>query len=177
MALINGDFNPEGQRRPDPAQERLFEARIVPHRSLTRNAFRIVMGLFTLVSLASGLPFILLGAWPVAGFLGLDVAILYLAFRLNFRDARAYEDILVTPLELMLAKVTPTGARSEWRFHPAWVRLDRQEHEEFGLQRLSLHSRGRSVEVARFLGPDEKATFASSLTRALSQARRGPRFS
>ena len=177
MTLINGDFTGDGRRKADPAQERLFEARLVPHRSLTRNAFRIVIGLFALVSLVSGIPFVLIGAWPVAGFIGLDVVILYVAFRANFRAARAYEDILVTPLELMLAKVTPAGARLEWRFHPAWVRLDRQEHEEFGLQRLSLHSRGRSVEVARFLGPDEKASFASRLTEALFKARRGPRFS
>ncbi len=176
MALV-GEFGPNGSVGPDPAQERLFEARIVPHRSLSRRGFRALMTGFTAVSLASAIPFVLLGAWPVAGFVGLDVAILYLAFRASFRSARAYEDILVTPLELLLAKVTPTGERSEWRFHPAWVRLDRQEHEEFGLQRLSLHSRGRSVEVARFLGPDEKASFASNLTSALSQARQGPRFS
>ncbi len=184
MTSSDGDFAPAGRRSADPAQgsadpaqECLFEARLVPYRSLSRNAFRTVMGVFALASLASGIPFVLLGAWPVAGFLGLDVAILYLAFRANFHAARAYEDILVTPVELVLAKVTPAGARAEWRFPPAWVRLDRQEHEEFGIQRLSLCFRGRSVEIARFLGPDEKARFASRLVRALSQARRGPRFS
>lgn len=176
MTLV-GNFGPNGSVALDPAQERLFEIRIVPHRSLSRRGFQTLMTGFAAVSVASAIPFVLLGAWPVAGFVGLDVAILYLAFRASFRSARAYEDILVTPLELLLAKVTPKGVRSEWRFHPAWVRLDRQEHEEFGLQRLSLHSRGHSVEIARFLGPDEKATFASKLTRALSEARRGPRFS
>jgi uncharacterized membrane protein len=161
----------------DPAQTHLFEARLVPHRSLTPRAFRVVMALFTVVSISAGLPFVLLGAWPVAGFVGLDIAILYLAFRANFKAARAYEDVIVTPLELLLAKVTANGARSEWRFHPAWVRLDREEHEEFGLQRLALRSRGSSVEVAKFLGPDAKADFASGLASALSEARRGPRFS
>ncbi len=175
--MTDGALPPEIRRLSDPAQERLFEARLVPHRSLTRRAVRIVMSVFALVSAASSIPFVIVGAWPVAGFIGLDVALLYLAFRASFRAARAYEDILVTPLELLFAKVTAAGARSEWRFHPAWVRLDRQEHEEFGLQRLSLHSRGHTVEVARFLGPDAKARFASHLTRALAQARRGPRFS
>ena len=174
---VGGDESLVGRSNADPAQAHLFEARIVPHRSLTPRAFRTLMGLFTVVSVASGIPFVLCGAWPVAGFMGLDVAILYLAFRANYKAARAYEDILVTPLELLLAKVTPNGLRSEWRFHPAWVRLDRQEHEEFGLQRLSLRSHGRSVEVARFLGPDEKASFAMGLSQALSEARRGPRFS
>lgn len=130
-----------------------------------------------LISVASSLPFVLFGAWPVAGFMGLDVALIYIAFRVNFRAARAYEDITVTPLELMFAKVTAAGARAEWRFHPAWVRLEREEHAEFGLLHLSLRSRGKSIEVAKFLGPEEKAGFAAKLSRALSEARRGPRFS
>jgi len=123
------------------------------------------------------LPFVLFGAWPVAGFMGLDVALLYLAFRVNFRAARAYEDVRVTPLELLFAKVTAAGARAEWRFHPAWVRLVREDHAEFGLLHLSLQSRGKSIEVAKFLGPAEKAGFAAKLSQALSEARRGPRFS
>jgi uncharacterized membrane protein len=175
MTGVDDDF--QHDQASDPATERLFEARIVPHRSLTPRGFRALMVLFTVISVASAIPFVLFGAWPVAGFMGLDVAILYLAFRANFRAARAYEDIRVTPLELLLAKVTAKGLRREWRFHPAWVRLDRQEHEDFGLLRLSLCSRGRSIEVAHFLGPDQKADFASNLSRALSEARRGPRFS
>ena len=85
--------------------------------------------------------------------------------------------LVLAPLELVLAKVSPRGARQEWRFNPSWTRLERREHEEFGLQQLSLVSRGRSVEVAAFLGPEEKAAFARDLGRALSEARRGPQFS
>ena len=161
----------------DPTNTRLLDVRIVPHRSLTPSSFRILMVVFALMATVSSLPFVVLGAWPVAGFMGLDIMVVYLAFRANFRAARAYEDIVLTPLELLLAKVTAKGARREWRFHPAWVRLDRQEHAEFGLQRLSIISRGRGVEVASFLGADAKAVFASQLTNALNEAKRGPRFS
>ena len=161
----------------DPSEVEIFAARLKPHRSLTRRNFRVLLTIFAGANLFTGLPFVVLGAWPVAGFMGLDVALLYFAFRANFRAARAYEDVSVTPLELMLAKVSAKGARAEWHFHPAWVRLDREEHEEFGTQRLALVSRGRSVEVADFLGPDEKAQFAGELSRALAEARRGPRFS
>ena len=164
----------DGRAQPD---QPLFETRLVPHRSLDTTQFRILIGVFALVATVSSMPFIIAGAWPVGGFMGLDVALLYIAFRANFRAARAYEDISVTPLELMLAKVSAKGRRAEWRFHPAWVRLDKVEHEEFGLQHLSLRSRGRSVEVAAFLGADAKADFASKLARALAEARRGPRFS
>ena len=155
----------------------LFDVRLVPHRSLTPSHFRVLMGIIALAGTVSSLPFVILGAWPVAGFMGLDVLLIYLAFRTNFRAARAYEDISVTPLELMIAKVSAKGAKAEWRFHPAWVRLDKIEHAEFGVQHVTLSSRGRRVEVAGFLGPDAKADLASGLTRALSEARRGPRFS
>jgi uncharacterized membrane protein len=162
---------------PDPAHQHLFEARLVPHRSLTPAGFRILMAGVAALGLVWSLPFVFLGAWPVAGFMGLDVALIYFAFRANFRAARAYEDICVTPLELSLAKVTAAGARAEWRFHPAWVRLVRRDDEEFGLLHLALHSRGQTIEVAQFLGPGEKAGFASRLSKALNEARRGPRFS
>ena len=161
----------------DPVIARLFDVRISPHRSLSRRNFRLLMALFAGIGATSSLPFVVMGAWPVAGFMGLDVAILYLAFSASFRSARAYEDIIVTPLELLLAKVSARGARREWRFHPAWVRLEKDEHVEFGLQRLAIASRGRRVEIAGFLGPDAKADVASGLALALSEARRGPRFS
>ena len=155
----------------------LLDVRLTPHRSLAKKQFRLLMVLFALVGTISSIPFVVLGAWPVAGFMGLDVLLVYLAFRANYRSARAYEDICVTPLELIIAKVSAAGLKAEWKFHPAWVRLDRVEHIEFGLLRLALCSRGRSVEIGGFLGPDAKADFASSLTRALSEAKRGPRFS
>lgn len=160
-----------------PENRRIFAARLKPYRSLTRRNFHVIMMIFSGASLFSSLPFVLFGAWPVAGFMGLDAALFYFAFRANFNAARAYEDVLVTHFELSLAKVSARGRRMEWRFNPAFVRLEREEHEEFGTQRLALVSRGRSVEIAGFLGPGEKADFARALQQALIEARRGPRFS
>ena len=154
----------------------LLDVRLKPHRSLSGTQFRVLMIVFALVGTATSLPFVIAGAWPVGGFMGLDVAVVYLAFRASFRSARAYEAISVTAFEMMLAKVRAKGRRAEWRFHPAWVRVAKGEHEEFGLQRLSVRERGRSVELAGFLGADAKADFASQLTRALAEARRGPRY-
>jgi uncharacterized membrane protein len=161
----------------DPVQRRIFATRLMPHRSLTRRNFHLLLMVFTGASFFSSMPFVICGAWPVAGFMGLDVLFFYLAFRANFRAARAYEDVQVTPLELQTAKVSARGQRAEWRFHPSWVRLHKEEHEEFGVQRLELVSRGQSIEVGNFLGPDEKAKFAASLSQALAEARRGPRYS
>jgi uncharacterized membrane protein len=172
-AIITSKYDGDSPHLDEP----ILSLRIKPHRSLTQSNFRLLLAIFSGVSLFSSLPFILFGAWPVAGFIGLDVAALYFAFRANFRAARAYEDLLLTPFELRFAKVSAKGARAEWTFNPAWVRLDRVEHEEFGTQRLAFVSRGRSVEVGPFLGPQEKAQLAANLSSALAEARRGPRFS
>ena len=162
---------------PDPCNAQIFAARLSPHRSLGQRNFRLLMMIFAGACLFTSLPFLLLGAWPVAGFLGLDILLIYLAFRASYRAARAYEDVLVTPMELSVAKVSQHGERREWRWHPCWVRLEKQEDEEYGVERVSLVSRGAALEVGRFLGPDDKATLAGMLGSALAEARRGPRFS
>ncbi len=150
----------------------MFEAKITPHRSLGRNDFHVLMAILCLATTLTSLPFIVLGAWPVAGFFGLDLVALFVAFRVNFRDARAFEEIVLTRIELLLRKVSPAGRAREWRFNPVWTRLDRQTHPEFGVQSLALVSRGQSVAVAEALSADEKAVFADALGHALAEARR-----
>jgi uncharacterized membrane protein len=162
---------------PDDSDEAIFTARLRPHRSLGPKGFRILMGLSLVATTAMSLPFYLMGAWPIVGFFGLDVAAIYLAFRLSYRGARAYEDFRLSYLELKVARANPAGQRREWRFAPAFVRFERIDHEEFGPQRLSLISRGRRLEVAHFLGPDQKAEFASAFVKALAIAKQGRRFS
>jgi uncharacterized membrane protein len=110
----------------------------------------------------------------VFGFFGLDVLLIYIAFRANFRAARAYEEVTVTASELTVRKVSHRGVVREWTLNPLWVQLDRMVHAEFGIERLFLVSRGRRLSIASFLGPDEKASFAQALSAALGEAKRGP---
>jgi len=156
-----------------PAEPTLFSAIITPYRSLNGTGFLIVMVLFGAVSFVTGLFFLTLGAWPVMGFFGLDVLLLYWAFRLNYRDAAAYEEVRVTPSELTMRQVSRRGEVREWKVNPVWARLDRETHEEFGLQKLFLVSHGKRLSIANFLGPREKESFADALAAALGAARRG----
>ncbi len=159
--------------RSDAARRPVFDATITPHRSLGQQGFRIVMTLVCLASVVSSIPFVVLGAWPVAGFFGIDVLALFIAFHVNFRHARAFERIVVTPLEILLRKVSHHGREKVWRSNPAWTRLERQTDEDYGLLGLILVSRGRSVAVAAALSPQERASFADVLGTALASARRG----
>ena len=157
-----------------PAEPALFSAVITPHRSLSSTGFLIFMLCIGGVSFVSGVVFLMLGAWPVFGFLGLDVLLVYWAFRANFRAARAYEEVTVTASELTVRKVSQRGSVRQWTLNPVWVQLDRIVHDEFGIERLFLVSHGRRLSIAAFLGPDEKASFARALSAAIGEAKRGP---
>lgn len=166
-----------GQNHADnaaSAEPTLFSAIITPHRSLSGQGFLAVMALVGGFSFIGGMFFFLLGAWPVVGFLGLDVLLVYWAFRANYRSAAAFEEVTVTPSELRVRRVSHRGKVSEWTLNPVWTQLDREKHEDFGLLKLFLVSRGRRLPVAGFLSPPEKESFAAALSAALGEARRGP---
>ncbi len=161
------DFDPDDQAE-------LFSARLTPHRSLKPTGFLVVMAFVSVVSFAAGVAFLLMGAWPVFGFFGLDVLAIYWAFRISFRDAKASEEIRMTPSVLYVRRTSHRGHVVEFTFNPLWVQLDRKIHAEFGIERLYLVSKGRRVAVGNFLGADEKASLANALMAALQAARRGP---
>jgi uncharacterized membrane protein len=163
----SNDFDPLGD------QPKLFSARLTPHRSLNRTGFLVLMAFLCAVSFVAGVAFLLMGAWPVLGFFGLDVLVIYWAFRVNYRRGDASEEITVTPSELRVRRISHRGHVVEWVLNPLWVRLDQKTHAEFGIERLYLVSRGRHVSVGSFLGPDEKASFAKALMAALQSAKRG----
>ena len=142
--------------------------------TIGRTGFLVLIAAFGAVSFVAGVVFWIAGAWPVFGFFGIDVALLYWAFRLNYRRAGAYEEVKVTPSALTVRKVSHRGRAREWVLNPLWVKLDQITHEEYGVEKLLLVTRGKQLTIASFLGPDEKASFAKALGNALSEAKRGP---
>ena len=160
---------------PQPQPE-LFSALLTPHRSLNRTGFLVLMGFISTVSSAAGVAFWLMGAWPVFGFFGLDVLAIYWAFRVNFRRAKASEEIRLTPSELHVRRISHRGHVVEFTFNPLWVQLDRITHAEFGIQRLYLVSKGRRIAIGSFLGAEEKESFSNALIAGLQAARRGPTY-
>ncbi|MCP3462173.1 DUF2244 domain-containing protein [Bradyrhizobium sp. CCGUVB23] len=158
------------------SEVQIFSALLTPHRSLNRTGFLVVMLFLSVVSFVTGIAFLMMGAWPVLGFFGLDVLVIWWAFKVNFRTARASEEIVVTVSELRVRRISHRGHVAEWVFNPLWVKLDLEADEEFGIERVYLVSRGRRLSVGTFLGPDEKASFSKALLDALNAAKRGPTY-
>jgi uncharacterized membrane protein len=172
--MTAGNAFPPKDAEPVPADAELFSALLTPHRSLTRTGFLVLMSVVCAVSFVGGIASVMMGAWPILGFFGLDALAIYWAFKVNFRRARAYEELSITVSELKLRRVSHRGHVIEWTFNPRWVRLDQIAHEEFGIENLYLVSGGRSIGIGGFLSPDEKASFAKALLAALQAAKRGP---
>lgn len=149
----------------------IFEALLTPYRSLGRRGFTLMMAFFALVSLVTGVAFVLKGAWPVFGFFGLDVLLLWVAFRASYRSAKAREEVSVTRTDLWIRKISPAGVVREAHHNPFFARFDVNRHKEDGIQRMSVVSRGSSTEIGSFLNPDDRETFATAFSRALLTAR------
>jgi uncharacterized membrane protein len=158
-------------RTSDAFERPVFAAVIRPHRSLGRQGFRILMAACALVAGVAAIRVAALGFWPVSAFFLLDVAALYIAFRINYLRAHAVEELVLTPIQLLFRRVNHRGQMSEWRLNPLWTKLDRDTDAEFGLQRLVLVSRGERILIARELSPVEREQLADELGRALSQVK------
>ncbi len=147
-----------------------FSAVLLPHRSLGRKGFLLLMAVVSGLSFFTGVIFYLKGAWPVMGFLGLDVLLIYFAFRLNYRAGRLYETVELTDSELRVTRVFPSGRALSWTFNPYWVQLELEESETTA-NTLSVRSHGRVLLFGNFLSNDEKRGFADALGEALHDMR------
>lgn len=150
-----------------------FSALLTPYRSLGPNGFRVLMALVGAICLVGGVLFLAIGAWPVVGFLGVDALIVYLAFRWNYRAARAFEEVIVSRTEVLVRQVSAAGREQLYRFNPFWARLHLNEEEDEGVVRITLSGRGQSVVIGAFLNPQDRTSFASALRAALATARAG----
>ena len=157
----------ESNSSPEP----IFSATLRPHRSLPPAGFALLMAAVGLTCFLAGLMFWRLGGWPVAGFLGLDWLVIWLAFRLNYRSARAHEDVVVTRDELLIRKVAASGRASEVRLNPYFARLEVTRVEDEGVTALAVRVSGQKVGLGAFRNPEDRESFARAFGAALAQAR------
>ncbi len=145
-----------------------FSISLTPHRSLSRQGFVAVMTIVAVANFSAGLVFFMIGAWPVVGFLGLDVLLIWWAFRRNYADAKCYERITAEGDKVMLSRQAADGSRTDMEFNRRWMSVDLEYDEVRELiGRLFLRSHGVSHEIASFLGAEERQSLARALRQAL----------
>lgn len=149
----------------------LFAAKLTPRRSLGRRGLRVVIVLIALFASLPGIIFFSMGAWPIVGFMGLDVALIWWAMSASQRDGKRYEEVTLWSDQLELKQVDGAGKENLSRFNPNFVKLvvDRDFNER--TTGLHLRTRDRDVVLGGFLDADEKSSFAKAFGTALKRAR------
>lgn len=169
-------FGPGAPCAHDPAfrdgEAVLFDAVLHPHRSLGPRGFMLLMGAFGVLSFISGVVFVSIGAWPVFGFFGLDVLLVYIAFKASYKSGRLTETVRLTDSALEVREIDPTGRERSWSFQPYWLRVEMDDPPEHHSQ-LTLRSHGRGLVIGTFLAPEERLDLANALRDALDRQRRG----
>ncbi len=158
-------------RNMDEPAELVFSAVLKPYRSLSPSGFALLLMLVASTCFASGLLFWSLGAWPIAGFFGLDILAIQFAFRLNYRAARAREIVEMTRDTLTIRRISASGKMEQFDFNPYWARLEVERLPDWGITRMALASHGRRLSIGSFLNPDDREGFATALQNALTSLR------
>mgnify|MGYP005689231257 CR=1 FL=1 len=148
---------------------------IWPHRSLTPRGFAIVMGVLASLAFCIGLGFFLLGAWPVIGFLGLEILVVWGAFKLNYRAAKQRQKLTATKEHLTIENVTPNGKVDKIEMPANWLRVEvtPQQPPEISSryrQRVFVTSHGKRTEIGAFLHPAETPILAAEVSGMLERA-------
>ena len=175
MAQDRSTF-PSDNTQPDQNSRWLEQITIWPHRSLSPKGFAIVMGGLAGLLFLIGLGFFLAGAWPVIGFLGLELLVVWGAFKLNYRAARHRETIHTTTEELMVESQTPTGKRAKKSFPIGWLRVSLSPSvspmmSSRDQQIIILSSHGEQAEIGKYLHPAEKAGLSREIGSMIARAR------
>lgn len=148
----------------------LFDAVLQPNTSLKPRGFLLLMTAIAAVSGVAGIAFVLIGAWPVLGFFGLDLALIYLAFKANYRWASLYETVRLTKDSLIIERISPSGKLQRWRFQPYWLKVHIDTPVKHDSQ-LVLSSHGKRLMIGAFLAPNERVELANALKGALRMLR------
>jgi uncharacterized membrane protein len=149
----------------------IFAATLTPHRSLSPRGKRVVVALVAALALVPGFIFYVAGAWPVVGFMGLDVLAIWAALTISMRAGKAREVLTLWPGALELRKIDPKGREELLTFVPFDVRflVDRDFNER--VTALWLKERDRRISLGAFLSPDEKLSLSKVFGTALRKAR------
>jgi uncharacterized membrane protein len=156
------------------AEPVLLDETLRPSPPMSPRALLVILAVVTALNVAFALNLVLRGAWPIAPFMGLDVAGLAWAFRASSLAARRSERVTLTPSRLCIEQRSAKGAATQAEFNPYWVRVDLQWPTEFS-NRLLLRSHGRELQLGAFLAPSVRESFANVLKSALFAAK-NPRF-
>lgn len=146
----------------------LVDLLIEPNQSLSHPSFIAIMLTVGIITLGLSIFFLYLGAWPVLGFLGLDLVLLWFAFKLNSRSLKIVERIRMNDKQVMVTRESAQGKES-WMFNSYWLSV-LVKNEPRGKGYIQLASHGHFINIARYLTINERHELAEQIRSALTDS-------
>lgn len=148
-----------------------------PYRSLSPKGFKIFMLVLAGLMVTMGLGFFLAGAWPVIGFMGAEIGVLYFVFKMNYRSARQREHLSADEKTFRIERISPDGDTKVEELQTPWLKAklipqtnaDDKPHEH---QKLILSSHGKTTEIGSFLHAAEKKELLPEVDAMLKDAQK-----
>ncbi len=151
-------------------EKTFLDITVLPYRSLSKKGFKYLMFIVSFIFFSVGVFFWYIGAWPVFGFLGLDVALLYYAFKINYKSGEIFETIKIIRKNFLITRNFPSGKQQVWRLEPYWTKVEisnpaRNQHN------LIVKSRDKVVLLGSFLNYSDKKKLLSKIESALKMSK------
>ena len=145
-----------------------LDIKIYPNQSLTPKGLLLLMLLITIPASCIGVTFFILGAWPVLGFMGLEVLLIYIAFKVLFYKNKFYEHIILDKEKLSIFFKKQNNTITKIELEPTWLQVQIEniyESEDI----LTISSHGKKIILANFLIPEERAKLAKNIRYGLRE--------
>lgn len=146
---------------------------IEPHDPLGARGRRMLFWCLASVSLVIGLAFYLSGAWPVVGFMGLELLVLWLAFRTFVNQQRHVEILELTNNQLIVTKIDHQGRERQIKLDPGDCRVSLTRPVKWKSSLILRQAPGFnrpavSVRLGSALTPDARAAVADKIRTQLN---------
>jgi len=131
------------------------------NNSLSTSGRRLVFVFILTVSLGIAAVFALVfGAWPILPFAGIEMGVLYVAFRYMDRHAADYESITIRG-DSVAVEVREGPEIRRFGFNRCWAQVVGDG------ARFALRSHGREIEVGRHVCEERRVEMARDIRREL----------
>ena len=152
-------------------EKTFLDITLLPYRSLSKKGFKNLMLTVCLIFFSVGVFFWYIGAWPVFGFLGLDVFLLYYAFKINYKAGEIFETIKIIRENLLITRNFPSGKKQIWNLDPYWTKveiLNPAKHQH----NLIIKSKNKVVLLGSFLNYGDKKKLQNQIESALDLSKK-----
>ncbi len=169
-SMVKSTQHPFWSHEKTNSRQEIITITLWPYRSLGNHGYLYLMIAFIGLVFFLSLLFYSLGAWPVAGFLGIEIGLVCLVFQINYNSGKNFEQIYITPQQTCVERVNWRGAKKRFTIVSPWISARCVKTDGY-CDKLILSYHAEKLEIGAFLPPKEKSSLANALNDCFERVR------